>query len=274
MRMAAALAMLAILAGCQPRAPLPERRGVASIDYCADQMVLGLLPREQIRAVSFEADSDASFSAPRAKGIARIRPQLEDIARLRPAVVVRSYGGAARLDRQLEKMGIRVVQLGFPNNFAETRADLLRVGTELGAVRRAQRLASDLEQQLAAAQHSAPANTPSVLYVTPGDVTTGPGSMVAEIVAAAGYTTYRKQPGWGTLPLEALVRRPPDVVMRAFFDSPRYRQDHWTASRHPVVERATQSVKDVEVPGAWISCGNWLAGRAVHALAAAEREQR
>ena len=39
---------------------------------------------------------------------------------------------------------------------------------------------------------------------------------------------------------------------------------------HPVVERATQSVTDVEVPGAWISCGNWLTGHAVAKLAAAQ----
>src|SRR3546814_7786971 len=79
MRIAAALAMLAVLTGCQPRAPLPALRGVASIDFCADQMLLGLVPKDRIRAVSFEADSDTSFAVPRAHGIERLRPQLEDI---------------------------------------------------------------------------------------------------------------------------------------------------------------------------------------------------
>src|SRR3546814_18812010 len=72
-------------------------------------MVLGLLPKEKIRAVSFEADSDTSFAVPRALGIERLRPQLEDIVAARPAVVVRSYGGDARLDGQLNAMGIREI---------------------------------------------------------------------------------------------------------------------------------------------------------------------
>lgn len=271
MRTAAALAMLAVLTGCQQRAPLPEPRGVASIDYCADQMVLGLLPREEIRAVSFEADSDASFSAPRAGGIARLRPQLEDIVRLRPAVVVRSYGGGPHLDRQLAALGIRVVQLGYAGTLDEVRADVLRVGSELGAADQARAHIAAFDAEIAAARQAAP-HRGTALYVTPGDVTTGPGSLVAEVMGAAGYTPYRRTPGWGSLPLEEMVRRPPDAVFRAFFDSARYRQDHWTSSRHPIVTQASRRARDVEVPGAWIACGNWLTGHAVAALAGV-REQ-
>lgn len=271
MRIAAALAMLAALAACQPRAPLPALRGVASIDFCADQMLLGLLPKDRIRAVSFEADSDASFAVPRAHGIERLRPQIEDIVAARPAVVVRSYGGDARLDGQLRAMGIRVVQLGFPMSFDDARRDMLRVGDELGAAARARALVAGFDRELAAAHATADkgADRGTALYVTPGDVTTGPGSLVAQVMDAAGYRPYRAAPGWGSLPLEAMVRRPPDLVFRAFFDSPRYRQDHWTSSRHPVVARATRRARQVEVPGAWLSCGNWLMGHAVTRLAAA-----
>lgn len=271
MRTAAALAMLAVLTGCQQRAPLPERRGVVSIDYCADQMALGLLPKDRIRAVSFEADSDASFSAPRAKGLMRLRPQIEDIIALRPAVVVRSYGGGPKLDRQLEAVGIRVVQLGYAGTLDEVRADVLRVGQELDADERAAALIAGFDTELAAAKRR-PAHGGTALYVTPGDVTTGPGSLVAEAIGAAGYRPYRETPGWGSLPLEQMVRRPPDVVFRAFFDSARYRQDYWTSSRHPVVADATRKAIDVEVPGAWVSCGNWMIGHAVAQLAAVKRK--
>lgn len=267
MQRAAALAVLAVLTGCQGRAPLPALHGVASIDFCADQMVLGLLPKDRIRALSFEADSDTSFAVPRAKGLARLRPQLEDIVALRPAVVVRSYGGDGRLDRQLTSMGIKVVQLGFPASLADARADMLRVGSELGADAEARALVAGFDRELAAARRAPAKGT--ALYVTPGDVTTGPGSLVAEVMDAAGYSPYRAAPGWGSLPVEDMVRRPPDAVFRAFFDSPRYRQDYWTSSRHPVVARATRGARDVEVPGAWLACGNWLMGHAVTELAKA-----
>lgn len=267
MRTAAAVVVLAALTGCQPRAPLPARHGVVSIDFCADQMVLGLLPKDRIRAVSFEADSDAAFSAPRATGLLKLRPQLEDIVALRPAIVVRSYGGTPRIDRQLEAMGIRVVQLGFPASLADARADVLRVGSELGADGQARRLVAGFDRDLASAEGDAVKG--SALYVTPGDVTTGPGSLVAEAMGAAGYRPYRAAPGWGSLPLEAMVRQPPDMVFRAFFDSPRYQQDHWTSSRHPIIAKAARVAGDVEVPGAWLACGNWLMGHAVNRLARA-----
>lgn len=272
MRVAAALAMLAVLAACQPRAPLPARQGIVSIDYCADQMLLGLVPRDQIRAVSFEADSDTSFSAPRARGLPRLRPQLEDIVRLRPTVVVRSYGGSARLDRQLAAAGIRVVQLGYAGTLADARGEVLRVGAALDAGPRAGQLIAGFDAELATARRQ-PARGGTALYITPGDVTTGPGSLVAEVIGAAGFTPYRRAPGWGTLPVEDMVRRPPDVVFRAFFDSARYRQDHWSASRHPVVAEATRHARDVEVPGGWLSCGNWLTGHAVARLAKAGDER-
>jgi iron complex transport system substrate-binding protein len=273
MRTAAALAMLAALTGCQPHGPLPDLRGVVSIDYCADQTVLGMLPRGTVRAVSFEADSDASFSAPRAQGLARIRPQVEDIARLRPATVVRSYGGGPHLTRQLEAMGIKVIQLGYAATLDDVRTDVRRVGGELGARGAAETLIARFDAEVAAARPLS-RDRPTALYVTPGDVTTGPGSLVADVIGAAGFRPYRSAPGWGSLPLEAMVRRPPDAVFRAFFDSTRYRQDRWSSSRHPAVDHAAREAKDVEVPGAWLSCGNWLTGHAVAALAKAREESR
>ena len=273
MRAGAALAMLAALSACQPRAPLPARHGIVSIDYCADQMLLGLVPRERIRAISFEAASDSAFAAPRAAGLPRLRPQLEDIAMLRPAVVVRSYGGSAKLDRQLEAMGIKVVQLGYAGTLADVRSQMLRAGAALGAGPRAAALVKAFDTEVAAA-HQGGGHAGTALYITPGAVTTGPGSLVAEVMEAAGFTPYRTRPGWGSLPIEEMVRRPPDLVFRAFFDSARYRQDYWTASRHPVVAEATRHARDVEVPGGWLSCGNWLTGHAVKALADARKDMR
>lgn len=271
MHRAVAIALIS-LAGCSPAPAAIPRDGIVSIDFCADQLVLGMLPPGQIRAVSFEVDSDQSFAAPRATGIPRLRPQLEDIVRLRPAVVVRSYGGAPRLDRQLRALGIRVVQTGFPMTLSDIRRDMLRIGHELGADARAQQLIRGFDAELASARPGVP-SFPAALYVTPGDVTTGPGSLVAEVMGAAGYAPYRTMPGWGSLPLEQLVRRPPDVVFRAFFDSVKYRQDHWSASRHPAVLQATRHARDVEVPGAWLACGNWLTGHAVARLAAVREAQ-
>lgn len=262
------LAALA-LAGCggpPPPSPPAPLRGVVSLDYCADQMVLGLVPRADIRAVSPEADSDASFSAPRARGIARVRPSLEEIAALRPRYAVRMYGGAPGIDRQLAALGITVVQLNFATKLADIAPELQRVGVALDAEPHAARLRQDFLAKVVAAQKTAPNRPPSLLYITPGDVTTGPDSFVGEVIRAAGFYSIRKAPGWGSLPLEAMVRRPPDAVLRAFFDSPRYRQDRWSSSAHPRLQQLLADVPAATVPGSALGCGNWLAGDAIAAL--------
>ncbi len=267
-RCAFGIAALA-LAGCSgtpPAAAPPPLHGVVSLDYCADQMVLGLAPRADIRAVSPEADSDASFSAPRARGIARVRPSLEEIALLRPRYVVRMYGGAPGIDRQLTSLGITVVQLNFATKLADIPPELQRVGAALNAAPQANRLAQAFLGKLAAAQQTAPTSGPSLLYLTPGDVTTGPDSFVGDVIRAAGFHSVRDAPGWGSLPLETMVRRPPDAVLRAFYDSPRYRQDRWSSSAHPRLNMLLAKVPSATVPGSALGCGNWLAGDAVAAL--------
>src|SRR3546814_3596451 len=139
-------------------------------------------------------------------------------------------------------MGIRVVRLGLPMAFADARRDLRRVGDELGARARAEALVTAFDREIAAARTTADkgAGRGTALYVTPGDVTTGPGSLVAEVMGAAGYRPYRTAPGWGSLPIEAMVRRPPDLVFRAFFDSPRRSEEH--TSELPSLMRISYAV--------------------------------
>lgn len=277
MRGAATLIGALTLAGCSqavPRPAPPPLNGVVSLDYCADQMVLGLVPRGQIRALSPEVDSDASFAAPRAVGLPRLRPTLEEIAVVRPRFAVRMYGGAPGIDRQLAALGITVVQLQPANRLAEVPAELARVGAALDASAQAADRIAAFDAALAKGRATIAANPPTLLYTTPGDVTTGNDGFVGDLIRAAGFQSVRQTSGWGSLPLEAMVRRPPDAVLRAFFDSPRYQQDRWSSSVHPRLIQLTRTVPTLTVPGSAIACGNWLAGDAVTALARLRQQLR
>ena len=234
-----------MLAGCSQAVPRPAAaplQGVVSLDYCADQMVLGLLPRAQIRAVSPEVDSDPSFAAPRAVGLPRLRPTLEEIAAMRPRYVVRLYGGSPGIDRQLAALGIKVVQLQPANSLAEVPAELARVGAALDAAPRAAAHIAAFNLAVARGRAATDATPPTLLYTTPGDVTAGNDGFVGDLMRTAGFRSVRQASGWGSLPLEAMVRRPPDAVLRAFFDSPRYQQDRWSSSAHPRLTQLTRAV--------------------------------
>ena len=269
MRGGAAIPVMLALAGCGTALPRPAPaplHGVVSLDYCADQMVLGLVPRARIRAVSPEADSDAVFSVPRARGIARLRPSLEEIAALRPRIAVRMYGGTPGIDRRLTALGIIVIQLQPANSLADVPRELARVGAALDAAPQAAAYSVRFTAALAEARNAAMGTRPSLLYVTPGDVTTGGDGFVGDLIHTAGFRSVRSAAGWGSLPIEAMVRRRPDAVLRAFFDSPRYQQDHWSSSAHPLLRHLTTGVPTATVPGSALGCGNWLSGDALAAL--------
>lgn len=271
MRYAAALCLFVptpMLSACSAEAgsaPAPGG-GVVSLDYCADQMVLGIVPHDRILAVSPEADSDRTFSAPRARGIARARPILEELLQLRPRYAVRLYGGAPGIDRQLAAVGIKVIQLGAPNSLAEVEPELRRIGAEVDSAVLAEKRIREWRANLAAVPAAVKGSHPTLLYVTPGDVTTGPGGFVGDVIATAGFQSVRTAPGWGSLPMEDMVRQPPDAALRAFFDSPRHRQDHWSSSSHPRLRSLLSGRPTVTAPGSALGCGNWLAGDTVRQL--------
>lgn len=264
------LLLFACSTGQRPSAVQPETTkgdGVVSLDYCADQMMLGLVPRDRILAVSPEADSDSAFSAPRARGVARVRPILEDVIRLRPRYVLRLYGGSPGIDRQLAAAGVKVIQLQSPSSLAEVPVELQRVGALLGTERQAAALVAGWHANLSALPvKTASAERPTLLYITPGDVTTGQDGFVGDLIQTAGFRSVRSAPGWGSLPLEAMVRRPPDAVLRAFFDNVRYRQDHWSSSSHPRLKQMIKGLPTVTAAGSALGCGNWLAGHTIRQL--------
>ena len=69
-------------------------------------MVLGLVERERIAAVSVDVASDPAFSLPRARGLPRVRAEVERVLALRPTLVVRSYGGGPRFAAAMEGAGV------------------------------------------------------------------------------------------------------------------------------------------------------------------------
>lgn len=247
-----------------------SRERIVSIDYCADQMVLGLVDRERIAAVSVDVASDPAFSLPRARGLPRVRAEVERVLALRPTLVVRSYGGGPRFAAAMERAGVPVFTLPYVASLADVDGVMAVAGERLNAGPMASRRRGELAEALADSRdHS---DTGGVaLYVTPGDVTTGPGSMIAEMVGVAGYRSYEGKPGWHRLPVERLIADPPDLVVRGFFETAAHRQDRWTSSSHNVLRDAIATVPIVDVPGSELSCGNWLIGDAVRRIAAARR---
>ena len=263
----AVVALLLVSCGVEKQeasAPQAARR-IVSLDYCADQYVMQFAPAAEVGALSSDAAKDFSYFRERAEGLPTMRPRVEDVLALRPTTVVRSFGGDAGIDAALAGAGVDVVQLGYPQTMAEVRAELLRVGAALDAEDKAKALAQDFDARLAALP---PANKrPTALYMTPGGVTTGGGSLIDEMMQRAGITNFEGTAGWSALPLERLVSDRPDIIVAAFYGETGADSDQWSAARHPIAAATLKDRPVARLSGASVSCGAWYVLDAVEAMA-------
>jgi iron complex transport system substrate-binding protein len=260
-------AALAALGACAAPMPLrPDERRIVSVDYCADQMVLGLVPIRDVAAVSLEADADPQFSARLARGKPRVRPDVERILALRPTLVVRSYAGGPRLESALRRAGVRVFTLPYADSLATVTTGILASGEALDSQADALNQIARLDAIVRTTRASLPSSR-TALYLTPGNVTTGPDTLIGEIMALAGLRTVERRPGWHRLDIEGLLTTPPQVVVRGFMDSHRHQQDRWSSATHSALRRAIEQSATLELPGSSIACGNGRIADALERLA-------
>lgn len=263
-----ALAAGLFLAACEPPPVRPSAaaRRIVSLDYCADQFVLGLAERGRILALSPDAGAAFSYMRAAAEGLPTVRPRAEDVLVLEPDLVVRSYGGGPRARTFFERAGVPVLQIGFVDDIDDARAVVRDTARGLGAPKRGEALVAEMDARLERARVHAPGTR--ALYVTPAGFTAGPGTLVHHLLAAAGLENFQSRPGWRPIPLERLAYESPDVVAVASFGEAHDHEDAWTPFRHPVARRAMRSLPAADLDGATTSCGGWFLADAVEALAA------
>ncbi|MBI1393773.1 MAG: ABC transporter substrate-binding protein [Alphaproteobacteria bacterium] len=258
-----------------PRQRLPQRpaQRIVSIDFCADQFLLRLVERDRILAVSPDADAKFSYMREAAQGLRKVRPNAEDVLALKPDLIVRSYGGGPRATAFFERAGTPVLNVGWAPDVASTLRVTMDVAAGLGATTAGEAVVDETQARLDAIDDALASEDPErrkILYLTTGGVTTGPGSLIHDIIARSGHANYMRTPGWRSIPLEDLAGSPPDAVAAGFFDTPDLHLSAWSAARHPIARRLVDEVPTVRLDGAWTACGGWFVIDAIEALAGAD----
>ena len=262
------------LAACSSDPSLPQASGdkpirIVSLDYCADQYVLKLADPEQILAVSPGATKDFSYMRDEATSVPTVRPVAEDVLILKPDLVVRSYGGGPNAAAFFERAGIPVLQLGWTSQIDGEEAGSIpfmiqHVAKGLGQEDRGDALISNFRDRLS--RLNVPQDDKTVFYMSQGGVTTGPGSLIHEMIEAAGLENFEQTPGWHSLPLERLAYEQPDLIAAAFFEKLINNHNAWTASNHPIAQRQLSGPDVIPLQGAWTACGGWFILDAIEAL--------
>lgn len=253
-----------------PQATSDRPMRIVSLDYCADQYVLKLADRAQILAVSPDAVKDFSYMQDAAIGVPTVRPIAEDVLILKPDLVVRSYGGGANAAAFFKRAGVPVLQLGWASNvdgedIGSIPSLVQHMAEGVGHPDRGRALVAEFRERLSAIESRS--DDKNALYMTPAGVTTGEGSLVHDMLLAAGLKNFQDTPGWRSLPLERLAYEQPDIVAAAFFETLTNHPNAWSPTNHPVARTQLSGPDVVPLQGAWTACGGWFIVDAIEALA-------
>jgi len=201
------LAAAALVLAVAARADEPTPRRVASLNLTADELLVEMLPKERLVAVTRWADdpqmSSVAGSVP-ASATRLPRADLERLIALQPELVVVSEYTDADFLRLLEKSGLRYHRLSGLATLPGIRAAIVSLGAAVGAPEAAARLARRMDAVLAElARDLRGLPRPRVLYW--GDPhTAGADTAIGSLIETAGGLNVGRELGLsGIVPLSA-----------------------------------------------------------------------
>lgn len=265
--MRAILPLLLAIAACAPAA---ERRGgIVSLNPCADQLLVALVPPGRIAAIShYSQEPGATSLAPEvARRFRATAGTAEEVIALAPELVVASSFTPPATRAAFARAGLMTLYLDSPTTIAASKAQVVELANAVGLRERGAALARRIDAAVTTAGGSQ-ANVAALLYIS-GDLASGSGTLLDEMMRVAGLRDAATDYGLamtGTLPIETIVARPPAVIMAPDAGG------RTAAMRRRVLARTGARVREVAFPRALINCGGPTIPAALARLAAIRRE--
>ena len=247
-------------------------RRIVSLDLCTDQLMIELVPRERIAAVTHLA-ADASVSAipERARGIPITHGGAEDVLRLDPDLVLAGPFGVRGTVDLLQRLGRRVVIVPQPQDLSGVRAAVEAVAEAVGETAKGAALSPISIGVWLLSRPAIKVRDPAAVIYQIGGSVSGPGSLADAALAAAGFrnaaASYRLTRG-GQVPLEVLLADPPDLLVLSSTPG-EYRTVLADNLRHPAIAILRREHASIELPWRHWLCGTPHIIEAVERLAAA-----
>lgn len=250
----AGLFLLVAAAGARA-APLPS---VASINLCADQLVLSVAAPEQVLTVSWlSADTQESLLAAQAARYPLNYGSAEELLRFRPDVVIAGAYTNAFTRALLARLGHKVIELEPEDSVADIERNVRVVAAAIGREERGSALVAELharEQEIAAAR---PARAPAAVVVRPGGFTVGEHSLADELMKLAGVRNVAAEQGldrWGSLSMETLLASRPDLIVLTGYRASQPSLANAVLG-HPALRLLRTAQRTTTVPAPYWDCG-------------------
>lgn len=204
--------LFAILASCSGQPVIPPG-GIVSNNPCIDNILAEVAAPGQIAAVSAYSHDSQSGSAPLewARALPALGSGAEEIIMAKPRLVLTGNLASTGTNAALAKAGVKLATFGVPATVEESVAQVRQVARLIDRPGAGDRLAAQIET----ATIPKPKRNLSAIIWQAGGFVAGQGTLQDELLARAGYANASETYGlkqWDILPLETLIRNPPDVI--------------------------------------------------------------
>ncbi len=250
--------------------PAREARhpSIVSLNPCSDAVLAEIADPAQVLALSHYSRDRASSSMDQAQArrFAVTSGTVEEVLALRPDVVIGGSFMPPATVNALRDLGVPLVQLPIASSVAQSKAQVLQIATLAGRAQQGKKLNARIDAALAKA--APPPGSPriSALVWQSGGIVPGGDTLIAELLARTGFTSFSAARGMrqaDVLPLEMLLADPPALVLAA--GDPRSGEDRMLA--HPALAGLTHTRRERFDPSL-LWCGGPTIIRAAERLAA------
>jgi iron complex transport system substrate-binding protein len=242
-------------AAARADAALPR---VASINLCADQLVLEVAAPEQIVTLSWLAsDPEESALAALAAHYPRNYGAAEELLRFAPDVVIAGTYTASYAREVLERLGFAVVELPPAETVAAIERNVRTVAAALERRERGTEVVAAIETALARSREHAPSRAITAIVLRPGSFTIGAGSLADELMGLAGLRNIAAEQGldrWGSLSLESLLKAEPELLILTGYRRLEPSLAN-AALQHPALATLEARAATLTVPARLWACG-------------------
>lgn len=233
----------------------PARR-IASLNLCADQLLLSIVERERIVGLSpFSHRPSMAFLAETAAGLPALRGTAEEVIALKADVVIVGPFGVAAARDMLKARGIRVIEMPIATSITEMRRTIADIGAALGAETRAAALIARID---AALGEPPPQPGLEILPLERRGWIEGEQTIYAALLAAGGFVNagarLTRTPWGGIVPLEQIVKARVPFAMMSGATLSEVNDQGAGMMVHPALAGLYPRDRLIITPGALMSC--------------------
>jgi iron complex transport system substrate-binding protein len=250
--------LLLLLSGCGGQ-PEIAPGGVISNNPCIDAVLAQVAGPQQIAAISVYSHDPNGASAPLewSRRLPAIGMSAEEVIAARPRLLLTGNLAFGGTNAALARAGVNLKSFGVPATVQENVTQVGEIALAINRLPQGEALVTKIE--VAAAQR--PSRGQSAIIWQSGGFVAGKGTLQDELLSRAGYRNASAVYGlkqWEQLPLETLIRNPPDVIFMPFGGSGEAAQDEAAreaSARQKLLRHLSGRAKVIRFPDRLLFCG-------------------